>query len=123
MENPSLPENGKKKRWTVEEKAQIVRRYLKDHGSLADLAEETGSIPRADSGVGQTGSGRNRANILPGDAAAEKGSASGDPGKGRPDPEAGIGCFGALHREPTVKKSRGDPSPGPMLRQRRRKRS
>ncbi len=31
MENPSLPENGKKKRWTVEEKAQIVRRYLKDH--------------------------------------------------------------------------------------------
>ena len=41
-ENPPLPENGKKKRWTVEEKAQIVRRYLKDHGGLADLAEETG---------------------------------------------------------------------------------
>ena len=45
MENPSLPENGKKKRWTVEEKAQIVRRYLKDHVGLADLAEETGSTP------------------------------------------------------------------------------
>ncbi len=45
MENPSLPENGKKKRWTVEEKAQIVRRYLKDHAGLADLAEETGSSP------------------------------------------------------------------------------
>ena len=45
MENPSLSENGKKKRWTVEEKAQIVRRYLKDHVGLADLAEETGSTP------------------------------------------------------------------------------
>ena len=45
MENPSLPENGKKKRWTVEEKVQIVRRYLKDHVGLADLAEETGSTP------------------------------------------------------------------------------
>ena len=45
MENPSLPENGKKKRWTVEEKSQIVRRYLKDHVGLADLAEETGSSP------------------------------------------------------------------------------
>ena len=45
MENSSLPENGKKKRWTVEEKAQIVRRYLKDHVGLADLGEETGSTP------------------------------------------------------------------------------
>ena len=45
MENSPLPENGKKKRWTVEEKAQIVRRYLKDHVGLADLAEETGSSP------------------------------------------------------------------------------
>ena len=45
MENPSLPENGKKKRWTVEEKVQVVRRYLKDHVGLADLAEETGSTP------------------------------------------------------------------------------
>ena len=45
MENPSLPENGKEKRWTVEEKAQIVRRYLKDHAGLADLAEKTGSTP------------------------------------------------------------------------------
>ena len=45
MESSSLPENGKKKRWTVDEKAQIVRRYLKDHVGLADLAEETGSTP------------------------------------------------------------------------------
>ena len=45
MENPFLPENGKKKPWIVEEKAQIVRRYLKDHVGLADLLEETGSTP------------------------------------------------------------------------------
>ncbi len=45
MDNPSLPENGKKKRWTVEEKAQTVRRYPKDHGGLAYLAKETGSPP------------------------------------------------------------------------------
>ena len=38
-------ETGKKKRWTVEEKARIVRRYLKDHVGLADLAEETGTFP------------------------------------------------------------------------------
>ena len=42
---PSSTDNGKKKHWTVEEKVQIVRRYLKDHVGLADLAEETGSIP------------------------------------------------------------------------------
>ncbi|WP_158423180.1 hypothetical protein [Leptospirillum ferriphilum] len=35
MENPSLPENGKKKRWTVEEKVQIVCRSLKDPVGLA----------------------------------------------------------------------------------------
>ncbi len=45
MENPFSLENGNKKRWTVEEKVQIVRRYLKDHVGLADLAEETGSTP------------------------------------------------------------------------------
>ncbi|MHB8421660.1 MAG: transposase [Leptospirales bacterium] len=45
MENPASIENGKKKRWTVEEKVQVVRRYLKDHVGLADLAEETGSTP------------------------------------------------------------------------------
>ena len=37
---------------------------------------------RADSWMGQTGSGRDRASILQGDAPAEEGSASGDPGKG-----------------------------------------
>ncbi|MGL3709583.1 hypothetical protein ACSYAY_01785 [Leptospirillum ferriphilum] len=39
------PDNGERKRWTVEEKARIGRRYLKDHVGLADLAEETGSTP------------------------------------------------------------------------------
>ena len=29
----------------MEEKARVVRRYLKDHVGLADLAEETGTSP------------------------------------------------------------------------------
>ena len=45
MENPTLPEIWKKKCWTVEEKAQIVCLYLKDHVDLADLAKKTGSTP------------------------------------------------------------------------------
>lgn len=45
MKNPSPIENGKKKLWTVEKNTEIVRRYLKDHVGLADLAEETGSTP------------------------------------------------------------------------------
>ena len=45
METEKTTETEKKKRWTVEEKARIVRRYLKDHVGLADLAEETGSSP------------------------------------------------------------------------------
>uniref|UniRef100_A0A7C3R4F9 Transposase n=1 Tax=Leptospirillum ferriphilum TaxID=178606 RepID=A0A7C3R4F9_9BACT len=45
MESEKAEETGKKKRWTVEEKARIVRRYLKEHVGLADLAEETGSSP------------------------------------------------------------------------------
>ena len=45
MESEKAEETGKKKRWTVEEKAKIVRRYLKDHVGLADLAEETGTSP------------------------------------------------------------------------------
>lgn len=45
MESEKAGETGKKKRWTVEEKARVVRRYLKDHVGLADLAEETGTSP------------------------------------------------------------------------------
>ena len=45
MESEKAEETGKKKRWTVEEKAKVVRRYLKDHVGLADLAEETGTSP------------------------------------------------------------------------------
>ncbi|MGC8553771.1 MAG: transposase [Phycisphaerae bacterium] len=45
METEKAAETETKKRWTVEEKARIVRRYLKDHVGLADLAEETGTSP------------------------------------------------------------------------------
>ena len=45
METGKAEETEKKKRWTVEEKARVVRRYLKDHVGLADLAEETGTSP------------------------------------------------------------------------------
>ena len=45
MKSEKAEETGKKKRWTVEEKARTVRRYLKDHVELADLAEETGTSP------------------------------------------------------------------------------
>ena len=48
------------------------------------LAEETGITHRADSWMGQTGSGRDRANVLQGNAPAEKGSAPGNPGDGGP---------------------------------------
>ena len=34
-----------RRRWTAEEKAQIVRRHLRDKVSLADLADETGASP------------------------------------------------------------------------------
>ena len=34
-----------RRRWSAEEKAQIVRRYLRDRISLADLADETGASP------------------------------------------------------------------------------
>ncbi|MHB1286212.1 MAG: transposase [Leptospirales bacterium] len=43
MEIEKTVETEKKERWTVEEQALIVRRYLKDHVGLADLAEVTGS--------------------------------------------------------------------------------
>ncbi len=45
MESERAEETGKKKRWTVEEKARVVCRSLKDHVGLADLAEETGTSP------------------------------------------------------------------------------
>ena len=45
MESEKAGETGKKKRWTVEEKARVVRRSLKDHVGLAVLAEETGTSP------------------------------------------------------------------------------
>ena len=38
MESEKAEETVKKKRWTVEEKARVVRRSLKDHVGLADLA-------------------------------------------------------------------------------------
>jgi len=34
-----------RRRWTAEEKAAIVRRYLRDKVSLADLADESGASP------------------------------------------------------------------------------
>ena len=37
--------NKTRRRWTAEEKAQIVRRHLRDKVSLADLADETGASP------------------------------------------------------------------------------
>ena len=38
-------ETSKRRRWTAEEKAGIVRRHLQEGVSLADLAEETGAAP------------------------------------------------------------------------------
>ncbi len=37
--------NKSRRRWTAEEKAQIVRRHLRDKVSLVDLADETGASP------------------------------------------------------------------------------
>ena len=123
MENPPLPENGKKKRWTVEEKAQIVRRYLKDHVGLADLAEETGSTPglilgwakQALEGIEQTFSREREQQrkvlhreILEKDDRIRRLES----------------VVSELSTENLLlKKSSGDASPGPMLRRRRRKRS
>ena len=123
MENPSLPENGKKKRWTVEEKAQIVRRYLKDHVGLADLAEETGSTPglilgwakQALEGIEQTFSRemQQQRKVLHREI-MEK-----DDRIRRLE-----SVISELSTENLLlRKSSGDPSPGPTLRRRRRKRS
>lgn len=37
--------NIKRRRWTAEEKAEIVRRHLQEGVSIADLSEETGVAP------------------------------------------------------------------------------
>jgi transposase-like protein len=41
----SKRESGMRRRWSAEEKARIVRRYLRDRVSLADLSDETGASP------------------------------------------------------------------------------
>ena len=123
MENPPLPENGKKKRWTVEEKAQIVRRYLKDHVGLADLAEETGSTPglilgwaqQALEGIEQTFSRemQQQRKVLHREILEKD-----DRIRRLESVVSELSTENLL-----LKTSRGDPSPGPMLRWRRRKRS
>lgn len=123
MENPSLPENGKKKRWTVEEKAQIVRRYLKDHVGLADLAEETGSSPglilgwakQALEGIEQTFSRemQQQRKVLHREILEKD-----DRIRRLESVVSELSTENLL-----LKKSTGDPSPGPTLRRRRRKRS
>lgn len=35
----------RRRRWTPEQKARIVRRHLQERVSLADLADETGAAP------------------------------------------------------------------------------
>ncbi len=123
MENPSLPENGKKKRWTVEEKAQIVRRYLKDHVGLADLAEETGSSPglilgwakQALEGIEQTFSRemQQQRKVLHREILEKD-----DRIRRLESVVSELSTENLL-----LKKSTGDPSPEPTLRRRRRKRS
>ncbi len=120
MENAPLSENGRKKRWTVEENAPIVRRYLKDHGGLA---EETGCTPglilgwakQALEGIEQTFSREMRQQrtilhreILEKDDRIRKLESV----VSEPFPENLL-----------LKKSTGDPLPGPMLGRRRRMRS
>ena len=123
MENSSLPENGKKKRWTVEEKAQIVRRYLKDHVGLADLAEETGSSPglilgwakQALEGIEQTFSRemQQQRKVLHREILEKD-----DRIRRLESVVSELSTENLL-----LKKSTGDPSPEPTLRRRRRKRS
>ena len=123
MENDPLSENGKKKRWTVEEKAQIVRRYLKDHVGLADLAEETGSTPglilgwakQALEGIEQTFSRemQQQRKVLHREILEKD-----DRIRRLESVVSELSTENLL-----LKKSSGDPSPGPMSRRRRRKRS
>ena len=123
MENPLLPENGKKKRWTVEEKAQIVRRYLKDHLGLAGLAEETGSTPglilgwakQALEGIDQTFSREmhQQRKVLHREILEKD-----DRIRRLESVVSELSTENLL-----LKKSMGDPLPGPTLRRRRRKKS
>ena len=123
MENPSLPENGKKKSWTVEEKVQIVRRYLKDHVGLADLAEETGSTPglilqwakQALEGLDQTFSKEmhQQRKVLHREIQEKD-----DRIRKLESVVSELSTENLL-----LKKSTGDLSPGPTLRRKRRKRS
>ena len=123
MENDPLSENGKKKRWTVEEKAQIVRRYLKDHVGLADLAEETGSTPglilgwakQALEGIEQTFSRemQQQRKVLHREILEKD-----DRIRRLESVVSELSTENLL-----LKKSTGDPSPEPTLRRRRRKRS
>ena len=123
MENPSLPENGKKKRWTVEEQVQIVRRYLKDHMGLADLAEETGSTPglilqwakQALEGLDQTFSKEmhQQRKVLHREIQEKD-----DRIRKLESVVSELSTENLL-----LKKSTGDLSPGPTLRRKRRKRS
>ena len=123
MENSSLPENGKKKRWTVEEKVQIVRRYLKDHVGLADLAEETGSTPglilqwakQALEGLDQTFSKEmhQQRKVLHREIQEKD-----DRIRKLESVVSELSTENLL-----LKKSTGDLSPGPTLRRKRRKRS
>ncbi len=123
MENPSLPENGKKKRWTVEEKVQVVRRYLKDHVGLADLAEETGITPglilqwakQALEGLDQTFSKEmhQQRKVLHREIQEKD-----DRIRKLESVVSELSTENLL-----LKKSTGDLSPGPTLRRKRRKRS
>ena len=123
MENDPLSENGKKKRWTVEEKAQIVRRYLKDHVGLADLAEETGSTPglilgwakKALEGIEQTFSRemQQQRKVLHREILEKD-----DRIRRLESVVSELSTENLL-----LKKSTGDPSAEPTLRRRRRKRS
>ena len=123
MENSPLPENGKKKRWTVEEKAQIVRRYLKDHVGLADLAEETGRTPglilgwakQALEGIEQTFSREmhQQRKVLHREIQEKEDRIR--------KLESVVSELSTENLQ--LKKNTGDPSPGPTLRRRRRKRS
>ena len=123
MENPASIENGKKKRWTVEEKVQVVRRYLKDHVGLADLAEETGSTPglilqwakQALEGLDQTFSREmhQQRKVLHREIQEKD-----DRIRKLESVVSDLSTENLL-----LKKSTGDLSPGPTLRRKRRKRS
>ncbi|WP_179110230.1 hypothetical protein [Leptospirillum ferriphilum] len=104
-ENPPLPDNGKKKIWTSEEKVRIVRRCPNDPVDLADLTVKTGRIPGLILVWAQHTLERTEQTFSK--EMHRQSSASGGPGEGLSGPKAGIGGLGALHRKPAVKKHRG----------------